>query len=232
MLNEFRDAAGESEFGGLFAALVIESDFQALVEKSVFAEASGQRVVAEDGLFENAWVGMELDFCAGFAGFASLLEFIGRLPFFVTLLPNGTIALNFEFEKVGESVDDGDTDAVETAGNFVRVAVEFSAGVKHGQDDFSRGALFSGVHVNGNRDGIVGVNGDVHFVRVAGHCFVDGVVDNFPDQVVKTHFAGRANVHGGAQTNGFQAAENFDGFRVVLMSAFYNRCFFIAHLLS
>src|SRR5258708_38972508 len=106
MLNEFRDAAGESEFGGLFAALVIESDFQALVEKSVFAEASGQRVVAEGSLFENAWVGMELDFCAGFAGFASLLEFIVRLPFFLTLLPNGTISLNFVFYKVGNiSVD-------------------------------------------------------------------------------------------------------------------------------
>src|SRR5258706_16093811 len=148
MLNEFRDAAGESEFGGLFAALVIESDFQALVEESVFAEASGQRVVDEDGLFENAWVGMELDFCAGFAGFASLLEFIGRLPFFVTLLPNGTIALNFEFEKVGKRVDDGDTDAVETAGDFVRVAVEFSAGVQNSEDDFSGGTLFPGVHVN------------------------------------------------------------------------------------
>src|SRR5882762_9822520 len=171
MLNEFRDAAGESEFGGLFARLVIESDFQALVEKSVFAEASGQRVVTEGGLFKNARIWMELDFCAGFAGFASLLEFIGRLPFFVTLLPNGAIALNFEFEKVGKRVDDGDTDAVETTGDFVRVAVEFSAGVKHGEDDLSRGALFRGVHVNGNaaavvdhRDGIVGVNGDVHFV--------------------------------------------------------------------
>src|SRR5258708_39108620 len=99
MLNEFRDAAGESKFGGLFAALVIESDFQALVEKSVFAEASGQRVGAEAGLFENAWVGMELDFCAGFAGFAGLVEFIGRLPFLLTLLPTGALALNFEFDK-------------------------------------------------------------------------------------------------------------------------------------
>src|SRR6266436_2425883 len=149
MLNEFRDAAGESEFGGLFAALVSESDFQALVEKSVFAEASGQRVVAEGSLFENAWVGMELDFCSGFAGFAGLLELIGRLPFFVTLLPNGAIALNFEFEKVGKSVDDGNTDAVETARNFVGVAVKFSTCVKNGEHDFRGGALFCGVHVHG-----------------------------------------------------------------------------------
>src|SRR6266478_9578881 len=171
VLDEFGDATGKAEFGGFLGTLVSKGDLQAFIEKSVFAEASGQRVVAENGLFENAWVGMELDFCAGFAGFASLLEFIGGLPFFVTLLPNGTIALNFEFEKVGKSVDDGNADAVETAGYFVSVAVEFSTGVKHGEDDLSRGALFRGMHVNGNaaavvdhRDGIIGVNGDVHFV--------------------------------------------------------------------
>src|SRR5258706_12698365 len=120
MVNEFRDAAGESEFGGLFAALVIESDFQALVEESIFAEASGQCVVTEGGFFKNAWIWMELDFCAGFAGFASLLEFIGRLPCLVTLRPNGSVALNFECEKVGKRVEDGATAAVETAGTFVR----------------------------------------------------------------------------------------------------------------
>src|SRR5258708_34561035 len=113
MVKEFRGGVGESEFGGLFAAVVIESDFQALVEKSVFAEASGQRVVTEGGLFKNARIGMELDFCAGFAGFASLLVFIGGLPFFVTLLPTRTIALNFEFEKGGKPVDDGDADPME-----------------------------------------------------------------------------------------------------------------------
>src|SRR5258708_36090313 len=113
MLNEFGDAAGESEFRGLFAALVIESDFQALVEKSVFAEASGQRVVAENGLFENAWVGMERHFCAGFAGSASLLEFIGGLSFFVTLLPIGTIAVTFELATVGTRVDAGYADCLQ-----------------------------------------------------------------------------------------------------------------------
>src|SRR5258708_18906738 len=151
---------------------------------------------------------MEFDLCAGFAGFAGLLELIGRLPFFVALLRNGAIALNFEFEKVGKSVDDRDTDAVETAGNFVGVAVEFSACVENGKHNFGGGALFRGMHVNGNAaavvehgDGIVGVNRDVDFFGVTGHRFIYGVVNNFPDPAMKTHFAGPADLHSAAPTN-------------------------------
>ena len=83
-------------------------------------------------------------------------------------------------------------------------------------------------------DGIVFVNGDVYFVRVAGHRFVDGVVHDFPDEVMQTHFAGRADVHRGTQAHGFKSAEHFNGFCVVLMSAcrFADNVFLIAHFFS
>jgi len=92
VLDEFGDAASEAEFGRLFAALVVERDLQAFVEESVFAETCSQRVVAEGGLSKMLGSGWNLTFVPVFAGFACLLEFIGRLPFFVTLLPNGAIA--------------------------------------------------------------------------------------------------------------------------------------------
>jgi hypothetical protein len=51
--------------------------------------------------------------------------------------------------------------------------------------------------------------------------------------MVQTHLTGRANVHGWAQTDRFQTAEDFDGFRVVLMAwRFCRRDFFIAHSFS
>ena len=53
MLDEFRDAAGETKFRGLFRALVGQRDLQALVEKSIFAEARGQRVITEHRFFED-----------------------------------------------------------------------------------------------------------------------------------------------------------------------------------
>ena len=46
VLDEFGDAAGEAEFGFLAAALVVERDFQALVQKGQLAQALRKRVEA------------------------------------------------------------------------------------------------------------------------------------------------------------------------------------------
>src|SRR5262249_44779888 len=179
MLDEFGDAAGEAELGALFGAFVGERDLQAFVEESIFGEARGERVVAENGFFEDRGVGMKSDFGSGFACFSGLLQLRSGLAFFVGLFPDRAVPLNFEFEPVGKRIDYGNADAVQAARNFVSVAVEFSAGVEDGQNNFRGGALFRGVDIHGdataivsNSDGVVFVNGDVDFVGVAGHRFV------------------------------------------------------------
>ena len=53
---------------------------------------------------------------------------------------------------------------------------------------------------------------DVDFFGVAGESLVDGVVDDFVDQVVQAHLAGRADVHGGTQADGLEAFEDLDVF--------------------
>ena len=239
MLDEFDDAAGEAKFCGFVAALVLQRDLQALVQEGQLAQALRQNVVAVRRSCRRCGIGMKRDFRSGLARLAGTLSFaLGHAPF-VGLLPDFAVAPDFEFEPVGERVDDGDADAVQTAGNFVGVAVEFSAGVQHGHDDFGGGLLFGGVHVHGNAaavvdhgDAVVVVHGDVDFVAIAGHGFVHRVVDDFPDEMMQTHFAGRADVHRGAHAHGFESAENFDRCRVVLMATFTGDCFFIAHLLS
>ena len=225
MLDEFGDAAGEAEFGFLVAALVVERDFQALVEEGELAEALRKRVEAVDSLVENRGIGVKGDFRAGLARFAGGFELRGGNAFFVGLLPDFAVAPDFEVEPVGERVDDGDADAVQAARNFVGVAIEFSAGVQDGHHDFGGGLFLGGVHVDGNAaavvnhgDAVVVVHGDVDFVAEAGHRFVHGVVDHFPDEVVQAEFARRADVHRGAFANGFDAAENFDGGSVVLVA--------------
>src|SRR5713226_9365691 len=225
MLDELGDAAGEAEFGAFFSALVGQRDLQALVQEGEFAKALRQRVEAEGCLIEDGGIRVKRDFRSGFAGLSGLLQFGGGLALFVGLLPDSSIARNFELEPVGERVDHGDADAVQTAGDFVGFAVEFSTGVQDGEDNFCGRTLFRGVHVDRNaaafvdhRDGIIGVYGDIDFVGVAGHGFVDRIVDHFPNEMVQSHFARRPDVHRRTQAYGFDAAEHSDGFRVVLMA--------------
>src|SRR5262249_39707506 len=61
-----------------------------------------------------------------------------------------------------------------------------------------------------NSDGVIEMNRDVDFVSVSGESFVDRIVDDFIDEVMKAEFAGRANVHGGTFAHRLHATENLD----------------------
>src|SRR6266699_3758736 len=241
VLDELGDAAGELELRGLFRALIGKRNLQALIQKSQFAQALRERIEAVDGLIKNAGVRVKRDFRAGLACLAGLLQLGGRLAFLVGLFPHLAIALNFQLQPVGKRVDHGNAHAVQAAGNFVGLAVEFSARMQQRHYHFRRGALFRLVHVHGNAaavvhhsDGLVGVHGDVDLIGVAGQRFVYGVVHHFPDEMVQTHLSRRADVHCGTQAHGFESAENFDGFRVVLVAALRRAAhvFFVTHVFS
>ena len=168
---------------------------------------------------------MKRDARAGLSRFAGLFQLRGGLTFFVGLFPHRAIARDFQFEPVRKRIDDGNADAVQTAGNFVGVAIKFSARVQDGEYNFRSGTLFRGVHVDGNAaavvdhsDRIIGVHSDVDFVCVASHGFVDGIVDHFPHEMMQAHIARRADVHRRPQAHSFQTAEHLDRFGVVLVS--------------
>src|SRR5690348_2396864 len=237
MLDEFGDAAGEAKFRFFAVALVLESDFEAFVQEGQFAQALRKRVETQLDGGKNRGIRMKSDFRSGLFGFAGVFQFGSGMAFFVALLPDLAFAPDFQIEPVGEGVYDGNTDAVQAAGDFIRLAVEFSASVQDSHDDFGSRLLFSGVHVHRNAaavvddgDRVVFVDHDVDFVAVAGHGFIDGIVGNFPDEVVQTEFACGTDVHGGAFANRFQSAEDFDGRSVVLVPCgLRRRVFFFTH---
>src|SRR5690606_32914498 len=105
--------------------------------------------------------------------------------------PDVPLAADFDFQPFADGVHGGDADAVEAAGaHFVSAfAVELSAGVDLGHDDFDGGAV---VHLGHGADGdaspvvddghaAIGVDLDDDEGGVAVHGFVHGVVDDFVD---------------------------------------------------
>src|SRR5690606_2738749 len=117
----------------------------------------------------------------------------------------------------GVGVDDAGADAVEAAGDLVAAAAELAAGVEDGHDGFD-GALAGlllvivgyAAAVVVDRAPAVGADDNLDAVAVAGHRFVDGVVDEFFDEVVETGLIGRADVHAGAPADGFEAFQHLD----------------------
>ncbi len=129
----------------------------------------------------------------------------------VLLAVDFAVPADFDPEVVGESVNDGGSNAVQTAGNFVGRFVKLAAGVELGHGEFQSGnAGFVFVHRNAaavvlDGDGPVLVKSDPDVFGKTGQGFVDRVVDDFSDEVVEAFAVGRADVHAGALSNRLQS---------------------------
>ncbi|MNI49295.1 hypothetical protein D3C73_1038970 [compost metagenome] len=92
--------------------------------------------------------------------------------------------------------------------------------MQFGHDDFRRAAVEFVVLVDirgdtaavvGDRDGIVGMDGDDDVVAMAGQGFVDGVIHDLEHHVVQAGAVGCvADVHAGALAHGLQPLEHLD----------------------
>src|SRR4029450_11232531 len=93
-------------------------------------------------------------------------------------------------------------DAVKPAGDDIRVAPEFAAGVQGGHDHLERGAALDRVLVDrdtaavvGNANAAVVGQRDLDVVAEASQGLVDRVVHDLPDEVVEAAGACRPDIH-------------------------------------
>src|SRR6476646_6615364 len=121
MLDELRDPAGIFELQllglaglGIGKAFVSERDLQAFVQECEFAQALGQRVKVFFRRGENFFVGKKMDFCAALFSGPGLLQLGLRIAFGIALLPNVTVAPDFQIKLMAERVDARNTNAVES----------------------------------------------------------------------------------------------------------------------
>ncbi len=147
-----------------------------------------------------------------------------RLGVVVLLPPDEAVLVDLHGHPAGEGVDDRDADAVQAAGDRVRLAVELAARVQHGQRHLDARLLELGVQVDreapavvGDPDPPVGEQHHVDGVAVTGHRLVHGVVDDLPHQVVQATLAGRPDVHTGPLADRLQPFEDGDRLGAVLL---------------
>ena len=118
------------------------------------------------------------------------------------MLPQRPVANYLSFQPGGQSVHNGHPDTVQSAGHRVCAGFELSSGVEC-REDGRQGRLL-GLLVLIDRDAAsVVLDPDpavvqkchVDAVGEAGHGLINGVIDDLPDEVVKTLGAGGTNVH-------------------------------------
>ena len=133
--------AGVEKVGAFDVALALvgvpwgfEDYLEALVQVGGVLEMAGEVVkVVLDGV-EYVGVGQKGDGCAALGGLVALAEGAGGDAALVFLVVGAAVAVDLGAEVAGERVDDGRSDAVESAGDLVGPAAELASGVEDGHD--------------------------------------------------------------------------------------------------
>src|SRR5689334_18698809 len=121
------------------------------------------------------------------------------------------VARHLDFEPFRKRVGTFRTDAVQSPGIFVGSLPEFTAGVKVRQDQLDCRHL--PFRMNIDRDtasvvthgyGTVDVHCDIDLGAISGEVFVDRVIENFKNEMMKTALIGVADVHSGAFPDGLE----------------------------
>src|SRR5690606_37059915 len=175
-----------------------------------------QRLEVELGGLEDLRVGPERLRRPGGVGRLAALELADGLAAVRELLaPRVAVALDLGDDAGRERVDDGDADAVETAGDGVAAAAELAARVEDRHDDLDRRAALGGVDgdrdaapVVDDADAAVGEERHVDRVGVPGERLVHRVVHNLVHKVVEAALTRRADVHAGTLADRLEALED------------------------
>ena len=204
--------------------LLVSRSSSSVIRMPAFRNASSRRRCASVSKLKSvvskiSASGLNVIFRAALLRRAGDFEVAGRLAALVFLLVDLAVAPDFQVELLRQRVDHRDADAVEAAGDLVAVVVELAAGVQHGEHDFGRRLAVRHV-VDGDaaavvdhRHRVVDVDRDVDLIAEARQRLVDGVVDDFVDQVVQPGRSGRADVHRRPLANGLEP------FRTLILSA-------------
>jgi len=151
------------------------------------------------------------------------LKLAGLNSLGVGLMIDLAIAVDFHFKKSGKRIDHRYAYSMKSAGNLVGIIIEFSAGMKLGHDNFHRRHPFSFMNTDRNAatvvhhtDAVVLVNNDLDGVADSGHGFIDAVVHNLVDQVMKPFEVHVSDIHGGSFSNSLKPLEYlYAVFRIV-----------------
>ena len=217
MLDEGADAALiEVRLLSPLAALVHETDRDALIQKGQLAQAMLQGVEAVLRHREDLGIGDEVNLRSCLFRLADDRQRSGCHALLEAYAVNLAVAFDFDVHRRGERIDDGDADAVQAARHLVAFAAELAARVQDGQDDLDR-RLAALVHVDGDAspivddsDAVVLFNRHVNMVAIAGQSLVNRVVDHLVDEMVQAALRRAADIHARALSYGFQAFQNLN----------------------
>ena len=194
------------------------------VKKRLLPHSGMQNIVVIDQIIENFPVRLEGDGGTRMVRGADDLHFLGDVAARKFHLIDFPVPMDLDRQPLRQSVDNTGADAVETAGNLIAAAAEFTTGVEHCIDNLQRGPSRLGLDIHrdtaaiiGDGNGVALVDGDGNFRAEARQGFINGVVHDLVNQMVQARRGCGADIHTGTFPHRFQTLQDLNLGRVVFL---------------
>ena len=145
---------------------------------------------------------LKRNLCAAFGGRLHLFQITNGFTMFKALIITVLTVTDFNFQPFRQSIYNRSTNTVQTAGDLVSAAAEFTACMQNGKDNcYSRNAqLWLNANWNAssiilNTDNISRQKVDQNLGTVSCKNLIDRVVHDLIDQMMKTLWAGGTDIH-------------------------------------
>ena len=145
-------------------------------------------------------------------------QLAGRLAADIALFPKHFLPRDLDVHDLGQGVDHGTANPMQSAGGRVGLAAKFTARMQRGKNNFQCTHMFEfwvWIHWNAapivpHRQHIVRFQRHLDEAGMTGHRLVHGVIENLGCQVMKGGFIRAADIHPRPAAHRFQPLENLD----------------------
>ena len=217
---EFIDTAFELKnfFFWIFKTFIAENNYNTRVQKSKLAKTIAEYIKIISCCFCKNWfISLPADCCTMlvFRNITNNFYFSFWNTSFIFLLIYMTVTFYSCFHPVWQSINAGNTNTMQTAGNFIRTLVEFTAGMKTSQNQFKCTYFFGRVDINWNTASVIynaynviAFKCNCNCITKACHCFIDWVIYCFINKMMKSTWTCWTNIHTRSLTNCFESLQN------------------------
>ena len=172
--------------------LIGERNCQSLVQERHLLEPSTQSLKLKLNGLKNLGIRVErLNSTGLLRGFTAAQGTIRNTTVSKRNVPGITLTVDFGYNLFRERINDRNTHAVQTTGNGISAAAEFTASVKNSHNDLDRGFMLGWMLIHGNTAAIIlnahatiGLNCNFNMTCVACERLIYGVIDHLVDQMV------------------------------------------------
>ena len=203
-------------------AFILKGNLDAFIQKSQFSETAQQNIKIKRDNGKYFRVCGKVNLGSPFVCCPPNLKLAGLFSLCVSLIINFAFRIDFQFNEDRQSVDDRNTNAMKPSGNLIGTVVKFSAGMKFCHDDFDSRNIFLFVNSDRNAsaiifnaDAVIQVNDYLDIIAISGHGFIDAVIYNLVDQMMKPFNIHVPDIHGRSFANSLQTFQYFDIIRSI-----------------